>query len=965
MLFHYNLNIEKFMRSFFNYPPVKVIEGNIIHFDFIKGAFILFFLALSFSTSMASEQEIFLAAENDNLPAIKNLIKNGADINKKKSDTGASALIIAASEGHKDIVNFLITKKADINTTTRCGYTLLLAAAAQGWVDIVKMLILNGVQINQNSIYGFTPLMMAVWGGHAETAELLLKHGADINFMPYKTMCALYTAIYSGNRKMVPILIRFGADVNPNIEDIPLIPVSKSVPGGGNEFGSTPQNNGPVDCLKYPNTRLLKGHQEIYKLVFPISTVAPSMSGYTPLMAAASKGLMDVVSLLISNGADIQAQTKRGVGVLSAACQSRNSKLVNYLINKGLDINNIDCFGNTPLSIASAAGDLESVKHLIEAGAEINPQNKTVSESVLVDNPYFNTLKKLKNPLKSAIAKSDWYFSEARSREAVVIYLLNNGAIITKAELGLKDSQEPFLVLALTKGMLNLSCHLIDKGADPNASYKNDPSLIYLLRKYMLNERYPILDAVELLCEKGADTNVHGKRGKTPLMLVAEAGNNGLLKILLSHGARVNEFGSSALPGNLPVTALGFAALRGRLSTVKLLVENGADMDIASKKGHTPLWSGVDRGHYSTTQFLLQKGSNPNFKSKVGDTPLFRAIANGDRAITELLIKYNADVNIELQLKSVYSDIKCSTPLRSCFEKKHLELAKLLLNHGADIRSKCMDGLLTKLILRHELDYATFLIENGVELYAEPSEHLYTPLMASVYADEPSITELLLKRGANIDATGRNGYTALMMACQTGNERLFELLLDLGANPRITAQDGYTAYIIATNLRHSSIAGKLIIHGGITAGAIKYNKALKILNIEIDGTPPSPAELDNYLTLISKKYGIKDIFSFSPDQMFSTPEKTWKIYRKALDNFDLELALKCHSLKTRNKYREIFSSLGSQKTKAIAAGMNSLEKIEADGRMAKYRLVRNENGKEITYKIFFTNYFGEWKIENY
>jgi hypothetical protein len=116
---------------------------------------------------------------------------------------------------------------------------------------------------------------------------------------------------------------------------------------------------------------------------------------------------------------------------------------------------------------------------------------------------------------------------------------------------------------------------------------------------------------------------------------------------------------------------------------------------------------------------------------------------------------------------------------------------------------------------------------------------------------------------------------------------------------------------------------------------------------------------------MSSKLGIKDFRSWKPDPIFSSPEKTWGVYKKALSTYDLDLAIRCHAVNTREKYKNILTALGPDKIKEMVKNMNSLERISGDMNSAEYRLERKENSQMITYMVYFSNYFGEWKIEFY
>ena len=82
----------------------------------------------------------------------------------------------AALRDHKETVELLITKGADVNAKTDDGATPLHVAAFGGYKEIAELLIAKGADVNVKSKFGVTPLDWAISGKHPETADLLRKH---------------------------------------------------------------------------------------------------------------------------------------------------------------------------------------------------------------------------------------------------------------------------------------------------------------------------------------------------------------------------------------------------------------------------------------------------------------------------------------------------------------------------------------------------------------------------------------------------------------------------------------------------------------------------------------------------------------------------------------------------------------------------------------------------------------------
>lgn len=119
-------------------------------------------------------------------------IINGCNINTKnfKDET---TLLLAAKNGHTNLVKILILLDADLNEHDVVGETPLMHAASNGYLDIVKLLINAGADIdavcdNKDKYHSYpgyndgrTALMHAICNNHKDIAKLLIGLGADLN----------------------------------------------------------------------------------------------------------------------------------------------------------------------------------------------------------------------------------------------------------------------------------------------------------------------------------------------------------------------------------------------------------------------------------------------------------------------------------------------------------------------------------------------------------------------------------------------------------------------------------------------------------------------------------------------------------------------------------------------------------------------------------------------------------------
>jgi uncharacterized protein len=161
---------------------------------------------------------------------------------------------------------------------------------------------------------------------------------------------------------------------------------------------------------------------------------------------------------------------------------------------------------------------------------------------------------------------------------------------------------------------------------------------------------------VRLLLDKGADPNLPGRSGVTPLGAAAFRGNVGVVDTLLAHGADAKiadrtgkapivyaaAFGFTAIVSRLiaagvdpnarygnDLTALMWAAghddgagLRDIEAVIELLVERGAQLDLADNRGRTALMIAAENGHATVVELLLRHGADRSLRDRDGKTAL-------------------------------------------------------------------------------------------------------------------------------------------------------------------------------------------------------------------------------------------------------------------------------------------------------------------------------------------------------
>ena len=157
------------------------------------------------------------AAENGHNEIAEILLDSGSNINKQDS-LGLTPLIFASQEGNTELVTTLLKRGALPNLKTiprRREDTAIIKAASNGHKDVVSALLAHGAEVDAANTMGITGLFWASKHGHADIVSMLLANGASVDGkMPKET--PLMVAAEKGNEDIVAILIKHGA--NPTVK---------------------------------------------------------------------------------------------------------------------------------------------------------------------------------------------------------------------------------------------------------------------------------------------------------------------------------------------------------------------------------------------------------------------------------------------------------------------------------------------------------------------------------------------------------------------------------------------------------------------------------------------------------------------------------------------------------------------------------------------------------------------------
>ncbi|KAL3444415.1 ankyrin repeat-containing domain protein [Aspergillus insuetus] len=543
------------------------------------------------------------------------------------------------------------------------------------------------------------------------------------------------------------------------------------------------------------------------------------------LYGAVDAGHILVAREILESGIKITSQD----GLMTLAFRRRNPKLVELLCKKGVPLE----ISEYPPDIFTKAEDVQMLRLLLEAGAD--------PESVIDDETVgFPLTLAAKRGSMGAVqlllrhgARGDLYFPSkyGSALQAATAY---GHCDIVKALLSCRSraaidvpsnsKYRPLLATALQIPHCDVALSMQIAALTPIqiAAANNDLEMARLLQGHgahlnsrptlecqqELREDDPFQIAIEehggltalqyaianentklvsLLLSSGAYWDLVGHvLSDTPLQMSARLSNEGLVRILLNYGAKVNAPPSS-LNGR---TALQAAAETGNLQLAELLLN--AHMRI------------------QLFEFLLKWGADPDdLPATIGGLTTLQAAATGGHAdiITRLLALGPGDKPVAPQ--------GGRTALQAVIRHRNQALLEVLVDHGANINSPPSESSGTALqeALKHRwFDGITYLLSRGADVNIRPhsaasSGHDLTALGWAIQNDDLDMTDMLLKCGADVHCaqdSACSSRTALLFVLHRGKSPdMIDMLL--GSADAISSwQAAESALMAAINSHYST-----------------------------------------------------------------------------------------------------------------------------------------------------------------
>lgn len=766
--------------------------------------------------SPRAETGLMFAARSNMLGLLSTFCRGGADVNRRDSVTGRTALHLAAERGHEAVVIRLLETGCDPDIADISSLTPILCATANSdWAVVDLLLSTAKVDMNRKTPDHATILTSACgdqkrpWQAESIIKRLLDLNPDGVNIKGTRKrtplMCAAATVRTAvvGPTAMSPTAVKPTSMTLREWKCSATRPeVVKMIMEAGADVHLTDEDDNTVLHI----VAGLDGRHEtevidMMKLLRErnMNLDIRGRNGATALMVATEAGDKGLrrLSLLLEMGANVLLKDNKGHTALAYAAHAGHKRLVTDLLRAGTVAKN-----DLAIIMAASRGHVHVLQLLISAGVDVNAAmgDGTTAMMSAIENGH------------SEVAK----------------ILVESGAQVNAQ---MRDGTSALMLAAIRKSR-EVTRLLLDAGALVDLSTEKGETALTCALRYWVPRTSSLEETsgcLRMLLEAGSGVNASTEGGYTPLLFASKNAEMDelILELLLNAGADPNQTNDHGL------TALMHVAMTCSASKLKVLLENGANPNAISNNGESALILAIKSfGGLRVAKELLNSGANPNQEDSHGKTALVYFVSgaqystlDGLDEVAEALITAAAKVTAfskddtlvmrAAQFSSMSNNVSLKLLLAAGANRRGSdkdgrnaimlaamlsgdrghEAVKMLLDAGVDPNQRDQNGgNALMLAARSTYNPSTFqtLLNAGVDAHTCDVNGMTTLMVAaSNSAESGDRVRALIEAGVSIDAVDEAGNTALIYAAENGHS--LESLLGAGADPNHTNKQGETA----------------------------------------------------------------------------------------------------------------------------------------------------------------------------